>query len=328
MAAGTTVEIKDKVELQVPGTLPSRLSPDGRSVLYVERLGEKGYGYTRVGIDGKNKKVLLTSAVDSNNMFALCFGTGVLSPDGERFAALTTHDGTSVRDGGKLMMVIVDGRGKAEPLPTESGQTLGAVFALDGTVWYVDGFPDRRSRDTFKGCALRRRLPSGNVETVLKTDGLLTGLTVSPDGRCLGGILMAEEGIRFWVYDIASGKAIASEPVKMEDFHYGARRVFWSSDSKALYANGRKVPKRGKQPFSILRFEPVVPSRIKPTAEALRRYEKWILELGAEDFQVRKAATRYLRQAGPAAILLLQKAARSSDPEVSTRARGILSAQG
>ncbi|MHC4915716.1 MAG: HEAT repeat domain-containing protein [Planctomycetota bacterium] len=51
--------------------------------------------------------------------------------------------------------------------------------------------------------------------------------------------------------------------------------------------------------------------------------EDWVKHLGAEDYAVREEATRKLRQAGAAAREALEKACKSTDPEVSERA-GVL----
>lgn len=48
--------------------------------------------------------------------------------------------------------------------------------------------------------------------------------------------------------------------------------------------------------------------------------------LGASDFKTREAATRYLSEAGKAAVPSLEKAAKDSDPEVRLRARELLPA--
>ncbi|HYF49785.1 MAG TPA: hypothetical protein VEJ63_10290 [Planctomycetota bacterium] len=60
-----------------------------------------------------------------------------------------------------------------------------------------------------------------------------------------------------------------------------------------------------------------------PTAEQI---EKWVKELGSEDFDLRRAAETSLRSAGDAAREPLEKAAASTDPEVKARAGRLVGA--
>ena len=58
-----------------------------------------------------------------------------------------------------------------------------------------------------------------------------------------------------------------------------------------------------------------------PTGDEI---DRWVKQLGADDFAARQAATDALWQAGPAALVALTEAARSDDPEVRFRAKAVL----
>lgn len=56
------------------------------------------------------------------------------------------------------------------------------------------------------------------------------------------------------------------------------------------------------------------------------KIDKWIADLGSEDFEAREKATSELKKIGKPAAEALRKAAESSDPEVKMRAKSILEA--
>ena len=68
----------------------------------------------------------------------------------------------------------------------------------------------------------------------------------------------------------------------------------------------------------------VAPAAAPPPVPLPSQIERWIAELGDDDFNLREAASLRLRAAGPAAEPALEKAADSPDAEVKKRARTIL----
>lgn len=61
-----------------------------------------------------------------------------------------------------------------------------------------------------------------------------------------------------------------------------------------------------------------------PTPPSVKQLEAWARDLGANDFQKREEAQRNLAAAGQAAAPVLEKALKSDDPEVRTRAERLL----
>jgi len=329
---GPKFEFKDKAALDVDARCPARLSPDGKTVLYVRKVdGGKDYAYFAVGADGKNDRKVFASTLGWDDPFTFCFGKGIFSPDGKRFAALTTSDGKGLREEGLAAMRLcaLDGKSKPEKLPSKAGRQVGTVFAADGSVIFPDGFPKSpKDQGETWSCTLRRVSPQGKVSTVIELkDALLLALTASPRRDRVAAVILRKlpEGgrgrpeMRLWACDLASGKTDSTGSLHLDDYFYdGGPALFWSLDGRCVYTNGNVSGGR-KSPFSLLKFEPFKKTAAAG-AEETKAFEKLVAQMGANDFATREKATRQLRAAGPRALAVLHKAAKSADPEISSRA--------
>ncbi len=263
------LKIDETIELKVATTLPTRLTPDGKHVVFIRRMQKsKTHSYWRIGIDGAGARKLFDSSIVWDDLFVGAMGRGTISPDGKRFLAVTTDNGKRVREGGNPRMVIcpmVAAQPPNQPvrLPSEKGQVYSAVFTDAETIWYADQSPRGADEPV---CLVRVfDIRTGKAKTVFdlgKT--MLSGLTLSPDGKRLGGVLavLGDKPIaaHLWVCDLAKGKWQISAALGLEDYFYdGQPRVFWSADSRRLVANGTQHAvggRAGKEPFSIILYTP------------------------------------------------------------------------
>ena len=285
---GDRVSIEKKVLLNVPARYPAKLLPNGRSVLFVNREADGSFAYCTVGADGKGEKKIFTSAIETDDMFAACFGNGVISPDGKMFLAVTTHNGKPLKQGGIPAIVAVDMLGKTISLPSELGWTISGVFGNEGVIYYVDVTPLQSPQ----AVSLLKKfdVQSQKVEAVCnRRMCVLAGLTLSPDRARLGMAMIvgmkpaprqAADGprpkpedqqpastsrpksaagwgaamCRLWIYDLSSKQEATSPAVRLDAYFYdGPPWIFWSADGKALCANAGT--QAAKEPFSIARFE-------------------------------------------------------------------------
>jgi hypothetical protein len=95
------------------------------------------------------------------------------------------------------------------------------------------------------------------------------------------------------------------------------------TSARRAYAAKWRLVAAGDQAASIL-FEKLTRAPTGPTAEDVRR---WILELDADDFRVREAATVALAAQLEVAASALEAARGSASPEVRARAAKLLSAR-
>ncbi|MDK1031425.1 MAG: hypothetical protein QGD94_05420, partial [Planctomycetia bacterium] len=249
----------------------------GKRVLFIKQLARREYAYSDIGADGKGENVVMKTTVVWDDLFTSSFGSGIWSPDGKRFAALTTTEGKTFREGGSPMIVICDLAGKTTPLPAGAGATLGAVFANDGSLYYVDS-PPLQKREL--KCTLRRLDADGKKAKIIMQfdDGLLSTLTMSPDRSRIGGILATrnaegKQEWRLWAYDIGTAKAEVGPSARFDDYFYdGGAWLLWGREGKILYCNGAEGER--KSPFSIYRFAPF--AKTKPATNVLQRNASYI----------------------------------------------------
>ncbi len=336
-------KLTGKTALGVDGRLPARLSPDGKTVIYLKQLkadagGKRSYAYWAIDVDGKNDRQVFASAVGMDDPFSFCFGKGMFSPDGKRFAALTTSDGKPMsRDSCALVMKLCDLGGKAKPqgLPSKVGRFIGALFTADGSVVFADGFPvspkDEKEKWSF---TLRKVSPEGKASDILKLNGnLLIAMTMNPKRDRIAGVLMTKPadgdrgrpGVKLWACDLASGKAQATGPLRLDDYFYdGGPELFWSLDGRYVYTNGNPGGRDvGKNPFSLLRFEPFRKT-VKANAKETEAYKTLVAQMGSDDFATREKATKQLRAAGQKTLPVLREAAKSKDVEIRSRAEALV----
>lgn len=264
------VDIRNPIELGIRGIL-AKLSPDGKRILCVQ-LGEpRKYAYHILSVDGKKTTKVFDSTIGWGDPFVLCLRHGVWSPDGKRFAALTSHDGRPYQKGGKHQMLIFDiARKKQTPLPCELGETMSAVFDAKGSVYYVDMLPIKH--EVFRGMLKKYNPETGVVSTVRDYgNAAVCGLTMSPDRSRIGGFIIRSLGprarrpeIRLWAHDIASKADSEGKSMGFHDYFGGAPHAFWGAGGTALYANAAAGFDK-QRPFSIVRFEPFPAAKRKTT---------------------------------------------------------------
>ena len=202
------VTIEKVVDLGVDAG-PARLSPDGSRVLFVERGENRTYSYCTIGADGKNKAKVFACAWKKGYPFTLVFGSGIWSPDGKQFIALTADE----QEGEKPRMAICDAAtGRETLLPVQKDTSLGALFGNDGAVYYVDHVPPEK--EDYR-CLRRYDPKTEKAEDVWKcADGIILRITMSPDRSRIGTVIVrpkpggkgGEPQMRLWAYDLASKK--------------------------------------------------------------------------------------------------------------------------
>ncbi|MBZ5594807.1 MAG: protein kinase [Acidobacteriia bacterium] len=198
-------------------SLPADISPDGRTVLFVE-AGEGGgatYG-------------LYIRKTDGSPAVRIGDGAGAgFSPDGKWALAITSTSSAP------QLVLYPTGAGNPRPLKRDDINYVGATFLPDGKRILIAGNePGHAARvwvGDISGGKPRPITPEGAVSNSLES--------VSPDGKFL--VARNPDG-KFAMYPVDGG-----EPRPIAGLEEGEQPSQWSGDGRSLYVSRRSVlPRR------------------------------------------------------------------------------------
>lgn len=344
-AGGPFTDVKP---LNVAPDLPACLSNDGKRVLYLQAsaanstsqpasapatatAGKNTYWYSIVNADGTGTRTVLDTGTTQLNQLGFASTNCLFSGDSKQFLALQVKgSGNDVT----IDTAVCDLNGKTKVLARNRAWACGGCFAPDGTIYFVDNTSPARSGEEMSADLNRYDPASGTYQTLLTVDGVLLGLTISPDGKRLAAVELTKQRLRaapLWAYDILSGRAQVSPLVRVDDV-FGDEwvRLVWSDDSQTVYVAGRPLasqdpaaPLEYGEP-SILAFRPF-PEEVKVTGEDWVRIDTLIKQLGGADLRTREAAQAELIKIGEKARKQVADAASfSDDPDATVRLKVIL----
>jgi len=217
-------ETKERELAWLDWSLPADISPDGRTVLFVE-AGEGGgatYG-------------LYIRKTDGSPAVRIGDGAGAgFSPDGKWALAITSTSSAP------QLVLFPTGAGTPRPLKRDNINYVGAAFLPDGKRILIAGNePGHAARvwlGDISGGKPRPITPEGAVDTSLGG--------VSPDGKF---VAVRNPDGKFAVYPVEGG-----EPRPIAGLEEGDQPSQWSGDGRFLY-----VSRRGALPRRVYRLDPV-----------------------------------------------------------------------
>ena len=233
-------------------------------------------------------------------------GPVALAPDGRLLAALTdSHEDVAIHE-------TATGRAIAN-IHTDRVQCL--VLSPDNRTLVTTGEGGLRVWDLAAG---KERLPhASRLTRPDETRPICENAILSPDGRRIIANVVDGTGL-VWDLDAFERESLGPVPDASMQAKWWADLA--GADAHAAYAAVWRLSENQSEALTLLRprLKPATP----PDGNAVNR---WIDELGSDEYAVREAATARLRALGAAASPELNRAANSStSPEVRKRAGELL----